>query len=464
MQETRQIKCKACGGTVAPLANNPRYFKCDYCGNVTTTMTDRETVRLERAFCKLRDGDFDDAESDFEYIISQTPDSYEAYWGKALSKFGIVYVDDTFGGKKVPTLNKMSRRSFVSDVDYTKAMQNAPTEIGLAYAEQAKGIERILKGQQKVSASEDPYDIFICYKESDKEHNITRTRDSYECSELYVHLTGLGYKVFYARETLRSYIAEDYEPYIYNALATAKAMIVYSTSAEYVKATWVKNEWSRYLQMINAGKKDSNSLIFVVSGMAIEDAPQVLANKQSMNATARTFYTDLASHLKKLSAKNSGQGSNPLICAACGTIQDGEVENCSACGAPDLIRKTYYDMLKKPTPSFMKPRVDPFADSKAVTAIDPFDQKPNTKKGCSTKVDPFLLTIALLVFFMTAFLVGEGTMLVIMCMPFCMLSLAGGIMLTIFRALKKMHVRWGIATIAVSLFCIITAIAGLMTM
>ena len=90
---------------------------------------------------------------------------------------------------------------------------------------------------------------------TDLANGIDRTQDSVEAQELYIHLTKKGYHVFYSRESLRDKIGEKYEPYIFNALSTAKVMLVYGSKPEYITSTWFKNEWTRYEKRIKAGEK-----------------------------------------------------------------------------------------------------------------------------------------------------------------------------------------------------------------
>ena len=86
-------------------------------------------------------------------------------------------------------------------------------------------IEEIRKGIIEVSSNEEPYDIFICYKETDALGR--RTPDSVIAMDLYKKLKSEGYKVFFSRISLRNKVSEQYEPYIYNAINTAKVMIVF---------------------------------------------------------------------------------------------------------------------------------------------------------------------------------------------------------------------------------------------
>ena len=52
----------------------------------------------------------------------------------------------------------------------------------------------------EVSSKEEPYDVFICYKETDEDGG--RTIDSVLAQDIYDELTEKGYKVFFARITL----------------------------------------------------------------------------------------------------------------------------------------------------------------------------------------------------------------------------------------------------------------------
>ena len=51
-----------------------------------------------------------------------------------------------------------------------------------------------------LSQQEEPYDVFICYKETDAEGK--RTMDSAIANDIYYQLTQEGFKVFYAAITL----------------------------------------------------------------------------------------------------------------------------------------------------------------------------------------------------------------------------------------------------------------------
>ena len=78
------------------------------------------------------------------------------------------------------------------------------------YREEAKTIEDIRKGILEVSSKEEPYDIFICYKETDD--NGDRTVDSTIAQDVYDALTQKGYRVFFSRISLEDKLGIEYEP------------------------------------------------------------------------------------------------------------------------------------------------------------------------------------------------------------------------------------------------------------
>lgn len=68
-------------------------------------------------------------------------------------------------------------------------------------------------------------------------------------------LTQKGYRVFFSRITLEDKLGQEYEPYIFAALNSAKIMLAFGTDYDYYNAVWVKNEWSRYLKLMAKDKE-----------------------------------------------------------------------------------------------------------------------------------------------------------------------------------------------------------------
>ena len=249
------LVCKMCGGEME-IAVGVTVCTCDYCGSTQTvpSVDDEKKVKLFDRANKLRIScEFDRAYAVYESIVNEFSSEAEAYWGLVLCKYGIEYVDDPKTGVKIPTCHRSSFVSVFDDENFELVMENADDEARGVYREQAAQIEEIRKGIIEKSNNEEPYDIFICYKESDKDGN--RTVDSVLAQDMYNTLTKEGYKVFFARITLEKKLGTEYEPIIFSALHSSKVMLAVGTSYDYFHAVWVRNEWSRYLKLIEAGEQ-----------------------------------------------------------------------------------------------------------------------------------------------------------------------------------------------------------------
>ena len=196
------LRCKMCGGTMEIDAKQS-VAVCQYCGTrQTLPRLDSERVAglYERADLLRRGNDFDKAAAVYEQIVSLAPNDAEAYWSLVLCRYGIEYVEDPASHKRVPTINRVRFGSILEDADYLSALRNADDEQKSVYIAEAEAIEAIQKGYLAISEREKPFDVFICYKETDD--NGKRTMDSVLANDLYHQLTQEGFKVFFSRITL----------------------------------------------------------------------------------------------------------------------------------------------------------------------------------------------------------------------------------------------------------------------
>lgn len=291
------IKCKMCGGDLI-LNENASTAECEYCGSVQTVpkADDEKKLTLFARANRLRAAcDFDKAAGIYESIVADFPEEAEAYWGLVLCKYGIEYVDDPATGKKIPTCHRSSFDSVMDDSNFEQAMENADAVAQKVYRDEAKQLERIRKGILEVSSAEQPYDIFICYKETDEKGD--RTLDSVLAQDLYSALTDKGYRVFFSRITLQGKLGEAYEPYIFAALNSAKVMLAVGTSYEYYNAVWVKNEWSRYLKICAADK--SKHLIPCYKDLDPEDMPKEFNHLQGADLGKMGAVQDILFNMEK---------------------------------------------------------------------------------------------------------------------------------------------------------------------
>ena len=292
------IKCKMCGGDME-VNEGTNVAECEYCGTKQTVphVDDEKKLTLFSRANRLRLAcEFDKAAAVYENLVTEFPKEAEAYWGLVLCKYGIEYVDDPATGKKVPTCHRSSFESILEDSDFEQACENADVVARKVYREEAKFIEQIRQGILEVSGKEQPYDIFICYKETDD--NGQRTLDSVMAQDVYDALTQKGYRVFFSRITLEDKLGTQYEPYIFAALNSAKVMLVFGTDYEYLNAVWVKNEWSRFLKLMEKDK--GKHLIPCYKNIDAYDMPKEFQKLQAQDMGKVGAMQDLLRGIDKL--------------------------------------------------------------------------------------------------------------------------------------------------------------------
>ena len=301
------IKCKMCGGDLH-ITEGSTVCECEYCGTKQTVPTldnEKKLTLFSRAGRLLRNCEFDKASGVFENIVADFPEESEAYWGLVLCKYGIEYVDDPITGEKIPTCHRSSFESVLEDSNFEQACENTDAVARRVYREEARQLEELRKSIIEVSGKEEPYDIFISYKETDENGN--RTLDSVIAQDIYTELTEKGYRVFFSRISLEDKLGVEYEPYIFAALNSAKVMLVVGTDYENFDAVWVKNEWSRFLKLIAGGQK--KVLIPVFKNMDPYDMPKEFSKLAAQDMGKVGAMQDLLRGVDKLLNKKQSQQS-----------------------------------------------------------------------------------------------------------------------------------------------------------
>ena len=292
------IKCKMCGGDLN-LIEGSTVCECEYCGTKQTVPSadnEKKLTLFSRAGRLLRACEFDKAAGVFETIVADFPQEAEAYWGLVLCKYGIEYVDDPATGKKIPTCHRSSFDNVLDDANFEQACENTDAVARRVYRDEARQIEALRQAILQVSGKEEPYDVFISYKETD-EHG-ERTLDSVIAQDIYKELTNEGYRVFFSRISLEDKLGTEYEPYIFAALNSAKVMLVVGTDYENFDAVWVKNEWSRFLKLIAKGEK--KTLIPVFKNMDAYDMPKEFAKLAAQDMGKVGAMQDLVRGVEKI--------------------------------------------------------------------------------------------------------------------------------------------------------------------
>ncbi len=292
------FKCKMCGANLE-ISEKQSVVTCAYCNTKQTLPRlddDKRAQLYDRANYFRRENEFDKAMGIYEMILSEDNTDCESYWGIVLCRYGIEYVEDPRSHKRIPTVNRAQFTSIFEDEDYKKAVRYADALQKEIYEAEATVIDKIQKGILAISQKEEPFDVFICYKETDSHGN--RTQDSVYAQDIYTALTKEGYKVFFSRITLEDKLGSAYEPYIFAALNSAKVMLVVGTSKENFEAVWVKNEWSRFVSLIKSGKE--KTLIPVYKDISPYEMPEEFQYLQSQDMAKIGFIQDLVRGVSKI--------------------------------------------------------------------------------------------------------------------------------------------------------------------
>lgn len=377
------FKCKMCGGTLE-FNEGDTVAVCDSCGSRQTLPKSNDDVAanlFNRANSLRLKCEFDKASEIYEKIIEQDASEAEAYWGLVLCKYGIEYVEDPKTHERIPTCHRTSFEAVTADADYISAIKYSDISQKSIYEAEAREIDRIQKDILAIVRNEKPFDVFICYKETDS--NGKRTVDSTIANDIYYQLTGEGYKTFFAAITLEDKLGQEFEPYIFAALTSAKVMLVLGTKPENFEAVWVKNEWSRFMKLMKTDR--SKMLIPCYRDMDAYELPEEFAHLQAQDMGKIGFINDVIRGIKKVlssanaepvarSVGNSSESNSvsPLLKRAFMMIEEGnwnkadelleqvlnsEPENASAYLGKLLIE------LQLNTPEDLKNSEQPFDES-----------------------------------------------------------------------------------------------------
>lgn len=309
-----------CGGTIE-VKEGQNVVTCEFCGATQTVHSfdnEKKTTYFKRAEALRFRCEFDKAAGIYETIVSEFPREPEAYWGLVLCKYGIEYVDDPKTGLKIPTCHRTRFESIYDDTDYNNVIKYADVVARDVYEKEAKAISKLQKSILDISSREDPFDIFICYKETDSKGD--RTPDSVLAQDIYKELTHEGYRVFFSRITLEDKLGSQYEPYIFAALHSSKVMIHVTTSDENSESVWVKNEWQRYLSLIQEGQK--KTLIPCYKGISAYELPDEMQNLQGQDMAKLGSMQDLIRGINKILGKSRKSSSNDRYGLENGAAQD----------------------------------------------------------------------------------------------------------------------------------------------
>ena len=279
--------CKNCNAPLDMAEAKNGVIVCAFCGSAFTLPKKEQPPAVVKAldfgYAALDKCRFDDAYTHFASAAELDGSEPEAYWGKALSKFRVQYLRDTVNNRLQPICHEMSGRVFREDRDCVKALELATDEQRAEYAKKAEEIDYIRKEFHALERTGLDYDCFICVKVTDESGN--PTRDSLDATRIYMGLKEAGYKPFFSEYEIRGRAGADYEAMILYALYMSESMLVVCSDEEYLKTKWVKNEYTRFAELMGEEKKEGDSITIAFRGGVIERLPGIKGKIQGISLT-----------------------------------------------------------------------------------------------------------------------------------------------------------------------------------
>ena len=219
-------------------------IKCAFCGNRyrASFMDDPLFVNLQYAVNERQEAKFDLARRRYDKMIRENPEGAsleEVYWGRFLCEQYVIFYQNDLD-EAIPSFWEINREHYSRSQSYQKAMEYGEASGNAENYERLAELIEVYKTKYAKVKKEFPNgsQIFICFKDSG-------TTDRNLGYEIYNRFSR-DYEVFFSPQSLNTITGNDYEPYIYHALKTAKVLLVLCSSRDALESKWVHNEWWRF--------------------------------------------------------------------------------------------------------------------------------------------------------------------------------------------------------------------------
>lgn len=294
------LKCSVCGGNILPEGN---IGICDSCGrkiSLAGLSDDRLIENRNRANEARIKQDYSAAERAWSRIVADEPDSAEAHWNLLLSRYGIDYAWEDLTGEFYPVMNRVRWEILTDDPDYRAAVQCADDNSLVYYMDEGKRLEKLRERLLTRVKDEPAYDVFLCTGD-------TGSAGGDYAAEIYKELTAKGLRTFYGKEALAGIPKTEQEPYIFSALYTSRVMVLFASAAEQLTDVAVKNEWSRFLTLMEQNSR--KYLIPAYAHMRPEFFPDEIPAREAVDLTASGSMMDLVRGVLRFTGKDNTEGS-----------------------------------------------------------------------------------------------------------------------------------------------------------
>ncbi len=268
-----EFRCKGCDAQLtADITLADGLVECPYCQRknpVPRKETSSEALRyLHDGTAALDVCKFEDAFTYFQKAAELDNNEPEAYFGMALAQYKVQYLKDEVNNCLQPICHEISEKVFTEDKNYKKALELATVEQKKVYRRKGGEIDDIRDEFCALEKSGLSYDCFLCVKVTEEDG--THTEDYNRANDIYYHLKDKGYKPFYSEREMKGRTGSAYEALILYALYTSECMLLVCSNEDYLQTKWVKNEYTRFINLMQEGGKERDALTFVFAGKPIE--------------------------------------------------------------------------------------------------------------------------------------------------------------------------------------------------
>ena len=283
----RERACNNCGGKNYEVVGQ-NMVKCLFCGTlyVDEQASKDEEFLIARANDFLRELKFDLALDEFNKIISLFPLSFEAFFGRALTKNQIVLFPDKRG--------TLSRPVFFGDQillldgeDFSKAISLAPPERAKTFTEIAKRVEKIKKNYD-LTISKNVYDCILCIcGKNDEKKQAFRTK-------ILEILNKNELSVFDFEE----FLSKEREECSFRAIETARVFVFVAQNESAVLQA--RNLFERYFSKMSLRKKTKTSFVLCLDAqnVKISNLPKDFQDaKNILDTNSISFWEDLETRI-----------------------------------------------------------------------------------------------------------------------------------------------------------------------
>ncbi|MBQ7308384.1 MAG: TIR domain-containing protein, partial [Clostridia bacterium] len=284
--ELKNIVCTNCASSDVICKNG--IYTCNYCQSKfeKKQIDSKMFINLGIANQERQCANFEKAKNLYEQIIKDFPDEdlTDVYWGLFLCEQRVLFEEDG-NGENFPSFFRITQNLKVEDSQcFGKALSYAlkhNTDRLETFNYLADKIEDARKMYFDIKTKTEPFDVFICFKNTDKDGNYTNDRQL--AMDIYNEFSN-KYNIFFSEKTLKDIKSSyrQYEPNIYYGLYTAKVMLLICSKKEYLESKWLKNEWSRFTQINKQGENNKCIIPIFTDGFNPEDLPESLWHNQGI--------------------------------------------------------------------------------------------------------------------------------------------------------------------------------------